>query len=93
MRKDRSIWVWVINRPDRRGDIFGAIRRCERAHWTEDSARAEVNSLADGIQLGHVKWDEVDDRTWVGRSDLGYVIVVTSVLLPHSEQKRLVTYG
>ena len=82
MRKDRSIWVWVINR-DRPAGIFGALRRCDRAHWTDDGARAEVNQVADEMHLGHVKWDEVDDRTWVGRSDLGYVIVVTSVLLPH----------
>jgi len=39
MRKDRSIWVWVINR-DRPAGIFGALRRCDRAHWTDDGARA-----------------------------------------------------
>jgi hypothetical protein len=83
MSEERSIWVWVINRADRPGDIFGAMRRCERAHWTDDSARAEVIRLANEMRIGRIKWDEVDNRTWVGRTDLGYTVVVTSVLLPH----------
>jgi hypothetical protein len=83
MSEERSIWVWVINRPDTRQDVFGAMRRCDRAHWTAVSARAEVMVHVWELELGRVKWDEVDDRTWVGRSALGYMIVVASVLLPH----------
>jgi len=82
MSTDQSIWVWVINRPDKPGDIFGALWRCDRAHRTAISARAEVMVHVMDHQLGRVHWAEVDDRTWVGRSDLGYVVVVTSVLLP-----------
>jgi hypothetical protein len=82
MSTEQSIWVWVIKRPDVPGAIFGALRRCERAHWSDDSARAEVNGHAAEMQIGPVRWEEVDDRTWVGRTDLAYVVVVTSVLLP-----------
>ena len=82
MSTEQSIWVWVINRPDKPGDIFGALRRCERAHWADDSARAEVNRVANEMRIGRIKWDEIDNRTWVGRTDLGYTVVVTSVLMP-----------
>jgi hypothetical protein len=34
------------------------------------------------MRIGRIKWDEVDNRTWVGRTDLGYTVVVTSVLMP-----------
>jgi hypothetical protein len=70
---DRPIWVWLINNPDRPGDIFGALRRCNRAHWTAEAARTELHARADEMRIGRIKWDEVDDRTWVGRSDLGYI--------------------
>ena len=77
----RSIWVWMIYQLDTR-EIFGAIRRCERAHWTAEQAREELQGLADEMQIGRITWDEVDHRTVIGRSELGYLAVVTSVLLP-----------
>jgi hypothetical protein len=88
MKNNRSVWVWVINRRDLPGDIFGALRRCEHAHWTDDQARAEVNNIAEEMRLGRVKWDEIDDRTWVGLTDLNYAIVVTSVLMPQGDPPR-----
>jgi hypothetical protein len=63
-------------------EIFGAIQRCERAHWTAEQAREELQGLADEMQIGRITWDEVDDRTVIGRSELDYLAVVTSVLLP-----------
>ena len=69
---DRSIWVWMIYQLDTR-EIFGAIRRCERAHWTAEQAREELQGLADEMQIGRITWDEVDHRTVIGRSELGYL--------------------
>ena len=68
---DRSIWVWMIYQRDTR-EIFGAIRRCERAHWTAEQAREQLQGLADEMQIGRITWDEVDHRTVIGRSELGY---------------------
>jgi hypothetical protein len=73
MSEERSIWVWV-----------SGTQRCERAHWSDEAARTEVNSLAEDM---HINWSQVDDRTWVGSTAPEappYVVVVTSVLLPHS---------
>jgi hypothetical protein len=79
-----SIWIWAIYRPDST-DILGAIRRCERARWTSHEARDDTLAAAAELKLGHVRWDLLDERTEVGRSDLGYVCVITSVLLPDGE--------
>jgi len=61
--------------------IVGGVRRCDRAFWSDDEARAEVKT-AEEMRIGAVHWDEVDERTWVGHSDVGYIAVVTSVRLP-----------
>jgi hypothetical protein len=34
------------------------------------------------MRIDRITWDEIDERTIVGRSELGYLAVVTSVLLP-----------
>jgi hypothetical protein len=77
MREDQStIWVW-----------FSGMHRCERAHWSDEAARAEVNSLAEDMNIGRINWSQVDDRTWVGSTApeaTPFVVVVTSVLLPHT---------
>ena len=38
--------------------------------------------VADEMRIGRMIWDEIDKRTITGRSELGYLAVVTSVLLP-----------
>ena len=50
---DRSIWVWMIYQLDTR-EIFGAIRRCDRAHWTAEQAREQLQGLADEMQIGRI---------------------------------------
>jgi hypothetical protein len=91
IKREQPIWVWMIYQLESR-TIFGAMKRCDRALWTDDEARAEVNVAADEMQIGRIRWDEVDERTWVGRTDLNYIVVVTSVLLPLGEpQSDIVT--
>jgi hypothetical protein len=43
----------MICRLDTR-EIFGAIRRCERAYWTAEHAREELQGLADEMQIGRI---------------------------------------
>ena len=59
-----------------------AIARQRRSHWTAAQAREELHSVADEMRIGRITWDEVDDRRVVGRTQLGYLAVATSVLLP-----------
>jgi hypothetical protein len=33
--------------------------------------------VADEMRIGRISWDEVDDRRVVGRTELGYLAVVT----------------
>jgi hypothetical protein len=77
----RPQWVWMIYQPNGR-NMLGAFRRCDHAHWTTKTACKEVQDEADRLQLGHIMWDKVDDRTLIGRSPLGYIAVVTSALPP-----------
>jgi hypothetical protein len=84
IKSEQPIWVWMIYQLDTRA-LFGAVARCDHAYWTDDEARAAVHVAADEMHIGRIKWDEVDERTWVGRTDLGYIVVVTSVRLPLGE--------
>jgi hypothetical protein len=78
---EHPFWVWGIFQPESRA-IFGAIRRCERAYWTAAEAREEVQTVADEMRIGRITWDQVDDRTFVGRTALDYIVAVSGVLPP-----------
>jgi hypothetical protein len=79
---EHPVWVWMIYDPELKHTVFGGRWRCERCYWSAHLAREEVHNIADGQRLGRVKWDIVDDRTQVGRTELGFMAVVTSVLPP-----------
>ena len=50
----RNIWVWMIYQLNTR-EIFGAIRRCERAYWTAEQPREELEGLANEMQIDRMR--------------------------------------
>ena len=86
MAKERSVWVWMLYRIDHQSEAFGAIRRCEYVRWTAGEAVEEVGKVADEMRIGRFRWDHVDTRTLVGRTELDYMAIVTSAKLPPDEE-------
>ena len=62
-------------------DVFGAVRRSSRLHWTQGAAQAEAQAWATEMGHGEIFWGSLDDQMVIGRIP-GHAVVVRSILLP-----------
>jgi hypothetical protein len=94
-QRDRVVWGAVLFRTTNPEVVAGAIvRRSERLHWTNQSAKEEVlrwmRESPQTNSAGETEWQSAEDVI-IGRfpNDPNHVAVIRSMLLPLGRPPRI----
>ena len=77
---DRHVWAAMLLATGQ-ADVFGAVRRSPRLHWSFDGARLEAEGWVEEMRAGPIAWARIEDEIAVGRIK-GHAIVLRGILLP-----------
>jgi hypothetical protein len=77
---ERQVWAAMLLATGQT-DVFGAVRRSPRLHWSFDGARLEAEGWAEEMSAGPIAWARIENGIAVGRIK-GHAVVLRSILLP-----------
>ena len=77
---ERQVWAATLLATGQT-DVFGAVRRSPRLHWSFDGAKLEAEGWAEEMSAGPIAWARIENEIAVGRIK-GHAVVLRSILLP-----------
>jgi hypothetical protein len=78
--RERHVWAAMLLATGQ-ADVFGAVRRSPRLHWSFDGAKLEAEGWVEEMEAGPIAWARIEDGIAVGRTK-GHAVVLRSILLP-----------